>query len=82
MDEIIYLLQFFMTAYSMERSAFTLSGIDLEELFSNISKSLRDVENSFTDEDLISVGDILEYDIKPYFRTMIDLLHRIGVFIQ
>jgi hypothetical protein len=82
MDEIIYLLQFFMTAYSMEGEAFTLSGVHLEELFSKISESLREVENSFADEDLISVGDILEYDIKPHFSTLISLLHRIRVFIQ
>jgi hypothetical protein len=81
MDEIIYVLQFFMSAYSMDNSVFSQSDIGIEELFSKVSTALKGVEEAFRGEDLITVGDMLEYEIKPLFESMIDLLHRLGVFI-
>jgi hypothetical protein len=82
MDEIIYVLQFFMTAYSMDSTALSKSDLNMDELFAKFSAGLKEIENSFRSEDLITVGDMLEYEIKPLFQAMIDLLRRVGVFIQ
>jgi hypothetical protein len=82
MDEIIFVLQFFLTAYSMESGMLSRSEFSFEKLFEKISTALKEVEMSFASDDLITVGDLLEYEIKPLFEAMIDLLHRIGVFIQ
>ncbi|KPJ84756.1 MAG: hypothetical protein AMS17_15645 [Spirochaetes bacterium DG_61] len=82
MDETIYVLQFFLTAYSMDSSVLSSSDFSIEELFRKMTDALKEVEESFKSDDLITVGDILEYEIKPLFEAMIDLLHRIGVFIQ
>jgi hypothetical protein len=81
MDEIVYVLQFFMVAYSMDSAILSQSDLGMEELFSKVSAALKGVEEAFLSEDLITVGDILEYEIKPLFESMIDLLHRLGVFI-
>jgi hypothetical protein len=82
MDEIVYVLQFFMTAYSMDIAALSRPDFGAEELFKKVTAALREVEESFRNEDLITVGDMLEYEVKSLFEAMIDLLHRIGVFIQ
>jgi len=78
----VYVLQFFLTAYSMDSSVLSSSDFSIEELFRKMTDALKEVEESFKSDDLITVGDILEYEIKPLFEAMIDLLHRIGVFIQ
>jgi hypothetical protein len=82
MDEVIYVLQFFLTAYSMDSVVLSRSDFSFEELFKKISTALGEVETSFASGDLITVGDLLEYEIKPLFEAMTDLIHRIGVFIQ
>jgi hypothetical protein len=82
MDEVIYVLQFFLTAYSMDSVVLSKSDFSFEELFKKISTVLGEVETSFASDDLITVGDLLEYEIKPLFEAMTDLIHRIGVFIQ
>jgi hypothetical protein len=82
MDEIIYVLQFFMTAYSMDSTVLSKADLDMDDLFAKFSAGLKEIEDSFRNEDLITVGDMLEYEIKPLFQAMIDLLRRVGVFIQ
>ena len=82
MDEIIYVLQFFMTAYSMDSTVLSKADLDMDELFAKFSAGLKEIEDSFRNEDLITVGDMLEYEIKPLFQAIIDLLRRVGVFIQ
>ena len=82
MDEIIFVLQFVITAYSMDRTMLSNSDLSMDELFAKFSAGLKEIENSFRSEDLITVGDMLEYEIKPLFQAMIDLLRRVGVFIQ
>ncbi len=82
MDEIIFVLQFFMTAYSMDSTILSKSDLSMDELFEKFSTGLKKIEDSFRSEDLITVGDMLEYEIKPLFGEMIKLVHRVGVFIQ
>ena len=81
-DEIIFVLQFFMTAYSMDATVLSQSDLSMEELFTKFSAGLKEIEESFRSEDLITVGDMLEYEIKSMFEAMIELLRRVGVFIQ
>jgi hypothetical protein len=82
MDEIIFVLQFFMTAYSMDKTVLSKSDLNVEDLFAKFSTGLQEIEDSFRSDDLITVGDMLEYEIQPLFGEMINLLRRVGVFIQ
>ena len=82
MDEIIFVLQFFMTAYSMDKTVLSKSDLSMDELFEKFSTGLKEIEDSFRNDDLITVGDMLEYEIRPLFEEMIKLLRRVGVFIQ
>ena len=58
------------------------SDLSMDELFEKFSTGLKEIEDSFRSEDLITVGDMLEYEIKPLFGEMINLIQRAGVFIQ
>jgi hypothetical protein len=71
-----------MTAYSMDSTVLSKADLDMDDLFEKFSAGLKKIEDSFRSEDLITVGDMLEYEIKPLFQAMIDLLRRVGVFIQ
>jgi hypothetical protein len=82
MDEIIFVLQFFMTAYSMDSTVLSKSDLSMDELFEKFSAGLKEIENSFRSEDLITVGDMLEYEIMPLFGDIINLIRRVRVFIQ
>jgi len=82
MDEIIFVLQFFMTAYSMDIPVLSKSDLSMDELFEKFSTGLKEIEDSFRSQDLITVGDMFEYEIKPLFEEMINLIRRVGVFIQ
>jgi hypothetical protein len=82
LDEIIYVLQYFISAYDMDGDLLLKSGIGIEALFNKISHWLKEVEKSFKNGDLVSVGDMLEYELKPLFQEMVELLNRIGLFIQ
>ncbi len=82
LDEIIYVLQFFISAYDMDGDLLSKSGIGIEPLFNKISHWLKEVEKSFKNGDLVSVGDMLEYELKPLFQEIVKLLCEIGLFIQ
>jgi hypothetical protein len=82
LDEIIYVLQYFISAYDMDGDLLLKSGIGIEALFNKISHWLKEVEKSFKNGDLVSVGDMLEYELKPLFQEMVELLNKIGLFIQ
>jgi hypothetical protein len=47
LDEIIYVLQFFISAYNMDGELLSKSGIGIESLFNKISHWLKEVEKSF-----------------------------------
>jgi hypothetical protein len=49
-----------------------------DQLFHSLSCKLKEVEKAFKERDMITVGDVLEYDIKPLFESIMGRLEKIN----
>ncbi|KPJ89749.1 MAG: hypothetical protein AMS17_00535 [Spirochaetes bacterium DG_61] len=58
------------------------SEIGYEELFKVLACKLRDVETAFREGDMITVGDELEYEVKPLFESLTGWLQKMYELIQ
>jgi len=68
LDEIIYI-----TAITT-RDKFNLFH---EELFGSLAERLKEIENAFKNGDMITVGDELEYEVKPLVEDLTEQLEKI-----
>jgi len=53
-----------------------------EKVFHELSAHLREVETAFRDGDMISVGDILEYEARPLFDTLAEVVEKIHKIVE
>jgi hypothetical protein len=53
-----------------------------EEVFHELSVHLKEVETAFRDGDMISVGDVLEYEARPLFDTLVDVVEKIHKIVE
>lgn len=53
----------------------------IDSIFTKITENLKLIEESFRNEDMITIGDILEYELKPLFEDLIVNISKINNFI-
>jgi hypothetical protein len=81
LDEVISLLKITDEIYSISQKLEKDSENFIEVLFHKMTGCLKEVENAFENADMITVGDILEYEIKPIVERFPDLFRKIDEFI-
>ena len=59
-----------------------LENFGIEGIFGKITKYLKEVEESFYNEDLITIADVIEYELKPLFKKLTESIKEIGIFIE
>ncbi len=57
---------------------FSPPGFLSDQLFHSLSCKLKEVEKAFKERDMITVGDVLEYDVKPLFESIMGRLEKIN----
>ena len=48
-----------------------------EDFFDGLTRKLQEIERAFRDGDMISVGDVLEFEVKPFFEMLTARLKKI-----
>lgn len=82
MDELIVLFQIFKNMKDVNFKNITVSQRNIEELFCEANKQLQEIEKAFINHDMITMGDVIEYELKPLFSDMVLLIEKITVFIH
>jgi len=59
-----------------------LEDLEAEKIFENITEYLKEVEKSFHINDLVTIADIIEYELKPLFEKLIGLIDKIADLID
>jgi len=60
------------------RKDFSPKNFFSDQLFHSLSCKLKEVEKAFKERDMITVGDVLEYDVKPLFESIMGRLEKIN----
>ncbi|HEB30367.1 MAG TPA: hypothetical protein ENI15_05760 [Spirochaetes bacterium] len=83
MDEVISVLKITGEIYDIGPKTQNGSGKFkfIDDLFCKMSGCLKEFESAFENGDMITVGDILEYEIKPLVDQFPDLFKKINDFI-
>lgn len=68
--------------YTIDLKSLLISDKSIEGLFNEITDHLKSVENAFKSGDMITVGDVLEYEIKPLFEQVPELFEKMNNFIK
>ena len=74
LDEVISVLRITKLLLPMLSSDDNCDG-----LFQEMTNQLKDIERAFKDGDMITVGDILEYEVRPLFEKLLDLLKKLKI---
>ena len=56
--------------------------LETERIFGDITNDLRRIEESFHNEDLVNLADVMEYELKPQFGKLVDIINKINDFIK
>lgn len=82
LDEVISILKITKIMYTIDLKSLLISDKSIEGLFNEITDHLKSVENAFKSGDMITVGDVLEYEIKPLFEQVPELFEKMNNFIK
>jgi hypothetical protein len=80
LDEYILLLRIVQENFEIELDELGTDDTKLEDLFRDILSRLKDVSEALKQGDMISVGDVLEYETRPLFERLVELLGQIKDF--
>ena len=81
MDEVISVLRITGEIYETDLKTQNESGKFIDDLFSKMTGCLKEVEIAFKNGDMITLGDIFEYEIRPLVDQFPDLFNKINDFI-
>ncbi|MFW6138233.1 MAG: hypothetical protein ACOC7U_03570 [Spirochaetota bacterium] len=71
MDEVLSLHHLIKHVNRNEPGEADLSERKVEEIFKKTQNKLEEIENAFKNQDMISVGDIVEYELEGLFRELV-----------
>ena len=74
MDELIYILRLSINTFNVDKNYIC----SVDDLFKRLSSGLKDVEESFINGDMVTVGDMIEYEIGPLFEDLINFIEKIA----
>ncbi|UCB47077.1 MAG: hypothetical protein JSV25_06600 [Spirochaetota bacterium] len=80
LDEYIVLLRTVQESFEVDLEKLGTDDKKLEDLFRKITGRLKEVSEALKQGDMISVGDVLEYETKPLFERLVELLGEIKDF--
>ena len=78
-DEIIIILNFGKNTESFDRILTLHQKDEFERLFRQIMDRLKKTEQVFKDGDMITLGDVFEYEIKPLFENLLLFMGKIKI---
>jgi len=81
LDELVFMLGFFMQEHQDRMDGIRVSGKIIREVIESISKGLKEIEESFKNGDMVSVGDMIEYELKPLYEDVLELIEKISDII-
>lgn len=82
LDEVISILKITKIVYTIDFKSMLISDKSIDDLFYEITDRLKSVESAFKNGDMITVGDVLEYEIKPLFKQIPELFEKMDNFIK
>lgn len=82
LDEVISILKITKVMYTIDFKSMLISDKSIDDLFYEITDRLKSIESAFKNGDMITVGDVLEYEIKPLFKHIPELFEKINNFIK
>lgn len=82
LDEVISILKITKIMYTIDFKSMLISDKSIDDLFYEITDRLKSVESAFKNGDMITVGDVLEYEIKPLFKQIPELFEKVDNFIK
>jgi hypothetical protein len=82
LDEVISILKITKIMYTIDFKSMLISDKSIDDLFYEITDRLKSVESAFKNGDMITVGDVLEYEIKPLFKQIPELFEKMDNFIK
>ncbi len=82
LDEVISILKITKVMYTIDFKSMLISDKSIDDLFYEITDRLKSIESAFKNGDMITVGDVLEYEIKPLFKQIPELFEKIDNFIK
>jgi hypothetical protein len=80
LDEYIVLLRIIQESFEIELEELGTEEKNIEDLFRDITGRLKEVSEALEQGDMISVGDVLEYETRPLFERLVELLGEIKDF--
>jgi hypothetical protein len=80
LDEYIVLFRIAKEGFKIELEGLRIKDKTIEDLFADILGRLKDVSEALKHGDMISVGDILEYETRPLFEILVELLGQVKEF--
>jgi len=81
-DEILWVLSLSLSNYEKETSGVRISGNSIEDVFKGITRRLKELEDAFKNGDMVSVGDLIEYEIGPLFADLVEFIRKFENFIR
>ncbi len=82
LDEVISILKITKIMYTIDFKSMLISDKSIDDLFYEITDRLKSVESAFKNGDMITVGEGLEYEIKPLFKQIPELFEKVDNFIK
>lgn len=81
LDQMIVIIRLLQYEYKVDVQSLEVSQKTVHEIFHEISQRLKQVEEAFKDGDMISIGDIIEYELRPLFADLTQMFAKINEFI-
>jgi len=81
LDELVFMLGFFMRVHRSAVDAIRISGKSAQVIIESISDGLKEIEESFRNGDMVSVGDMIEYELMPLYEDVRRLVEKISDII-
>ncbi len=82
LDEVIILLKRAQDIFKIDFKKLTGLHKNIDDLFQNITSRLKEVEDAFKEGDMVTVGDLMEYEVEPLFESMVDMIGKINIFLR
>jgi len=82
LDEVIVLIKTTENIYNLDLNSISVYNKNANDIFHEIYLKLKDIEDAFSNEDMITVGDVMEYEVKSQFEILIDLIKEINDIIS
>jgi len=82
LEEIVAVFAFVKKADLEGTENVLKKGGGADKVFHKLGAHLTDVEKAFRDGDMISVGDILEYEALPLFDALVDIVEKIHKIVE